>query len=181
MNKYMLALLTATTLVVPAAAQAAVTVTTYAVSGTFASGPYTTLSGTFATSYDDVTRAFTLTAADFKVGNTSFTGVNTAFTTQSNGAPNFFGSSPKVATLTANTDGFWINVYAQSGVLKKTANMQFGYSTVDIAVPKYTTNWTITPAAPAVPEPASWAMMIAGFGLTGTAMRRPARVFALIA
>ena len=32
-------------------------------------------------------------------------------------------------------------------------------------------NLTAT-AAPAVPEPASWAMMIAGFGLVGTAMRR---------
>jgi hypothetical protein len=29
-------------------------------------------------------------------------------------------------------------------------------------------------AAPAVPEPASWALMIAGFGLTGAALRRRA-------
>jgi opacity protein-like surface antigen len=28
------------------------------------------------------------------------------------------------------------------------------------------------PASPGVPEPASWAMLIAGFGLTGAAMRR---------
>ena len=33
-------------------------------------------------------------------------------------------------------------------------------------------NFEVTPAAAAVPEPASWAMMIAGFGLAGMAMRR---------
>lgn len=33
------------------------------------------------------------------------------------------------------------------------------------------------PAAPAVPEPASWALMIAGFGLIGTALRRRHRRF----
>jgi hypothetical protein len=32
----------------------------------------------------------------------------------------------------------------------------------------------VLPAAPAVPEPASWAMMISGFGLVGGAMRRRA-------
>ena len=33
----------------------------------------------------------------------------------------------------------------------------------------------------AVPEPASWAMLIAGFGLTGAAMRRRRRVTAAVA
>ena len=32
-------------------------------------------------------------------------------------------------------------------------------------------NWSMAPTG-AVPEPASWAMLIAGFGLTGAAMRR---------
>jgi hypothetical protein len=35
-----------------------------------------------------------------------------------------------------------------------------------------TLTFTYTPAATAVPEPASWAMMISGFGLVGGAMRR---------
>jgi hypothetical protein len=35
---------------------------------------------------------------------------------------------------------------------------------------------TATTAAGAVPEPASWALMIAGFGLVGGAMRRRAAV-----
>jgi hypothetical protein len=33
----------------------------------------------------------------------------------------------------------------------------------------------------AVPEPASWAMLIGGFGLTGAAMRRRRRVTAVLA
>jgi hypothetical protein len=33
-------------------------------------------------------------------------------------------------------------------------------------------NWEILPGVTAVPEPASWAMLIAGFGLTGVSMRR---------
>lgn len=48
-------------------------------------------------------------------------------------------------------------------------------------------NWTTTPAgiltfravvgaAPAVPEPATWAMMLAGFGVLGSALRRRSRV-----
>ena len=34
--------------------------------------------------------------------------------------------------------------------------------------------YTLTIAAPAVPEPASWAMMIGGFAIAGAAMRRKA-------
>jgi hypothetical protein len=33
-------------------------------------------------------------------------------------------------------------------------------------------NWEILPGATAVPEPASWAMLIVGFGLTGASLRR---------
>ena len=37
----------------------------------------------------------------------------------------------------------------------------------------------LIPGTPGVPEPASWALMIAGFGLTGAAMRRRVKVQAL--
>jgi hypothetical protein len=36
-------------------------------------------------------------------------------------------------------------------------------------------DWSINPMAGAVPEPASWAMLIAGFGLVGATMRRRQR------
>ncbi|MEI6882826.1 MAG: PEPxxWA-CTERM sorting domain-containing protein [Bacteroidota bacterium] len=38
--------------------------------------------------------------------------------------------------------------------------------------------WQVNTTPGAVPEPASWALMIAGFGLTGTAMRRRRGAFA---
>lgn len=41
--------------------------------------------------------------------------------------------------------------------------------------------WSFEPVGGVVPEPASWAMMIAGFGLVGAAMRRKARGGALAA
>jgi hypothetical protein len=43
-----------------------------------------------------------------------------------------------------------------------------GYTDVDGA----NLAWRITSFAPAVPEPATWAMMILGFGLVGTTLRR---------
>ena len=39
----------------------------------------------------------------------------------------------------------------------------------------------LIPGTPGVPEPASWALMIAGFGMAGAAMRRRAKVRAVLA
>ncbi len=46
----------------------------------------------------------------------------------------------------------------------------------DATFTRGTLAFTYTPLAGAVPEPASWALMIAGFGLVGGAMRRRQRV-----
>ena len=52
-----------------------------------------------------------------------------------------------------------------------------GTSQIHLARPGVTFTGDLTPPAVApVPEPASWAMMIAGFGLVGTAMRRRSRI-----
>jgi PEP-CTERM motif len=45
----------------------------------------------------------------------------------------------------------------------------------------FTINGTRVTTAPAVPEPASWLMMLAGFGIVGGAMRRRATIRAAIA
>jgi len=60
----------------------------------------------------------------------------------------------------------------------------FGIGTFELTEYEGTGRYTLTIAeagAAAVPEPASWAMMIAGFGLAGTALRRRPRVTVRIA
>ena len=46
-----------------------------------------------------------------------------------------------------------------------------GATTRDRAVATFTISYNSKAAAPAVPEPATWAMMLAGFGLVGASMR----------
>ena len=58
------------------------------------------------------------------------------------------------------------------------ASSGFNFNTIGLLTPNgknqpdisHLSFWTVDPAA--VPEPANWAMMIAGFGLVGSAMRR---------
>jgi hypothetical protein len=73
-------------------------------------------------------------------------------------------------TITGATTGSFLGFTSTTGITGLTV------AAVQPATPIWPTvdNLTlaITNAAPAVPEPASWAMMIAGFGLVGGAMRR---------
>jgi hypothetical protein len=73
---------------------------------------------------------------------------------------NFSTNSPKHATLAANT-GYL------SGVI-----IRWGPDSVNVGLDNITYN--AEPALPA-PEPATWAMMLMGFGALGTAMRRRQR------
>jgi len=58
-------------------------------------------------------------------------------------------------------------------VYLKTSIPPFGPSNLDVVINGPTTNFSITQISPAaVPEPATWAMMLLGFGAIGAAMRR---------
>ncbi len=70
----------------------------------------------------------------------------------------------------ANQGGFDIKTLSASGVAK--VDIIGGFNSPFSARIFGIDNLSFTVDPPAVPEPATWAMMIAGFGLTGAAMRR---------
>ncbi|MCG2841156.1 PEPxxWA-CTERM sorting domain-containing protein [Sandaracinobacter sp. RS1-74] len=74
---------------------------------------------------------------------------------------------------------------AQLGALTVIFDVNFMMTTANFASVQLTKNLIgfiegeVNPPTPGIPEPATWAMLIAGFGLVGTAMRRR-RTFAQI-
>ena len=52
----------------------------------------------------------------------------------------------------------------------------FGYNITQNGSSSVAETWLVRGAANGVPEPAAWAMMLAGFGLVGSAMRRREKV-----
>jgi len=135
------------------------------------------VTGGFTLLQDADTQAATLRAIDFTIGSTVYT-TTTAFLSPNN--------------VTGSKDAFILwgdvnNPYGQ-GVQGTTEDFYFtfnpfilatwdlAYSEIGLPVKHSTgSNLTLVLAPGAVPEPATWAMMIAGFGLVGTAMRRRAR------
>jgi hypothetical protein len=95
----------------------------------------------------------------------------------------------KTRTVTTTPGQFWADdVKSGSGVLASadamlgaaSANAGNSFDGYSFFVAKSATKqdflfWTYTPPMTAVPEPASWAMMILGMGLVGSSMRRNRR------
>jgi hypothetical protein len=52
----------------------------------------------------------------------------------------------------------------------------FGYNVTQNGLDPVADTWLVRGAGNGVPEPAAWAMMLAGFGLVGSAMRRRQKV-----
>jgi hypothetical protein len=61
--------------------------------------------------------------------------------------------------------------FASSAINIRSARIAGDDQTFNFALDNFTFNTNLSPMG-GVPEPASWAMMIAGFGLTGSAMRK---------
>jgi hypothetical protein len=89
---------------------------------------------------------------------------------------------PKLTPFSATSD---INNYVQNLYMQSNAFRLGAYGTGldlwDVTVPgtSVASSFNVTSSAewsPAVPEPASWAMMIAGFGLIGTSLRHRRRL-----
>lgn len=98
----------------------------------------------------------------------------------------FSGGAPKGATLTFTVGG--LNPHTQSITLPKKAEGNYWFSAEATGADFFTkVTYDVTGATftdiqqlriggfgntPAIPEPATWAMMLAGFGAVGYAMRR---------
>lgn len=166
MRRVALGLAAATALSITAAAEAAVVTTDY----TFTSSAG---SGTFSIDFDNVSQSYSLSAFDFLLGSTSFDTSNTGILT--------LGSPPSVvgAQLGGTVSG--VNVLDGTGT-----NDDFSFAVIFAANPTiismvyqlagtqgtFFSDVTISEVPSAVPEPATWAMMLIGLGAIGLATRR---------
>ena len=147
-------------------ASAAVIVESYRFSAT-TEGPITSFSGTTTLAIDEGARVSRVLAFDLTVGATIFTAASV-------GAQTFLGGRAvglqPLATPSVGTDGFQLFF-----VRDDLAGANFGYTLATAQGPEDVfgfTSVTVERIADAVPEAATWAMMIVGFALTGAALRR---------
>ena len=140
-----------------------------------------TQSGSFSVFYDVGTATYSLTAINYSIGSTVFDLGNTG----SNKSGNYFifgGSETGSGGVASSTDDFFLQTLTgpQIGDLVAVA---FAFSTsgsqaFGLAGPGWGSHITagstvtITNLTSAVPESATWAMMLLGFGAVGCAMRR---------
>jgi hypothetical protein len=164
MRKLALALAAVAALFMTAPAGAAITVRNYTVTG---SG-----TGTFSLNLDTSTSAYSLLSLDLTFGDTSFATADAAILDLGGGNLQIGGAAGGGAqpVLLAGTNDFWfqfadIGLFSGGVIFTQNHGQTQGSGTLYIFS---------TPAA--VPEPATWTMMLLGFGAVGFAMRRRRRV-----
>lgn len=83
------------------------------------------------------------------------------------------GTANGVFGIFVNNDDFTLDFTGAGGATPQVSIFQFATSgTPGNGYRSFTNTLTLTDLVTPVPEPASWALMIAGFGLAGAAMRR---------
>lgn len=157
---------------------AAAQLLTYTFAAQTTSGPTSSHSGTFTLKGDG--GVWSLHDIDFSIGSTVFTLANAGLTLRD--FPQELdqydtwllggkGNDPE--GMAANTDDFWL---ITTGSLQDPSQwnvFEFGYTQRgfhDFAFARGSAV-TMTAVQSAVPEPATWALLIAGFGMVGGAMR----------
>lgn len=171
--------------VVLAAMPASATVTVYTVSGAFVGGGGN-LSGTFTVDdslYSVGNEKNAITALNLAISGVDLTGLSVSYynyfaASQTNNIQLSFGPSsavfPGILSLNATGDQFFHGTLASNA-------LSAIYALPGSPIPRSMSSGTITapaattPSVPdAAPEPSTWALMLAGFGLTGAALRRRA-------
>ena len=169
MNRIILAgAAAAAALSVAAPAQATVTMTNYAISGTG--------TGTFTLSYDSTTSAYSLVTLDFSLAGSTYDTSNSGIAV--NGSDLVLGAfaGGGVLTVDGTFNDFWLwfdPTLASQSV--SGFNAYYGTGTGLLRAGSY----TVTQVTAGVPEPATWALMLLGFGGMGLVVRRRRRTAAL--
>jgi hypothetical protein len=134
--------------------------------GSNAASPYASLSGTYTLSFDPGTGKATLSSINFSIGSTQFNTSNTLFDPQ-NGC--LSGYLAGVCGIHQSWTDFLLTSGYNANYSQTTGSAAFRYSDASVGTVWEASNVSITQV---VPEPAAWLMMIFGFGMVGTALRR---------
>jgi hypothetical protein len=156
-------------IVISIPAQAAIVVENYTFTATTGNTIVSTESGSFSLSYDNAL-AFNpvLTAINYSIGSTVFNLGNAAALASGSG---FLVYGTQSGTSVVNgTDDFFLGNYVGDffAFAQQSSPGELGLAGNFYNVGSA----SISLVTGAVPEPASWAMLIAGFGLVGGTMRR---------
>ncbi|WP_375391279.1 PEPxxWA-CTERM sorting domain-containing protein [uncultured Sphingomonas sp.] len=160
---------------VAGSANATVITATYDFTSVFTSGPNSAISGSIGLTYDTTNYSGTVAVNNFtSTLGSAYTPVTASYINNSNSI--IFGDkcTGAVCDVSSGTSQFYNAFYFNtSGDV--TFSMYLVYSAPGTNSVYYSTSNVVTRravVASPTPEPASWAMMIAGFGLVGVAMRR---------
>lgn len=165
-------LIGAALMIAPATAHAAVTVTDYAFTNEFVLGVYPTLSGTFSISHDSESGAYALTALHYVIEGYTHDLSNSSlwsYVDPDDGDHVVIYGNKNDRSVVYNTNDFDFMFGVTSGAVSTVYSTPTAY-----VIPAGKTVLSIV-GAPAVPEPATWAMMIAGFGIVGGFQRSQKR------
>jgi len=150
-------------LAIAAPAEAAVVTTDYTVSGG--------TSGSFTLDFDTVASTYTLTAL-----NLTIPGGSTNFTTANSGLQFPLGPTLTLGGNVSGADNILVSGGLDDFLVSFDATLASQSTTMSYFVAGSRdvpfTSVTISQGAAVVPEPASWALMLLGFGAIGLAMRR---------
>ena len=130
-------------------------------------GPIATFDGTTTVVVDEDDAASRVVAFGLTVGAQPFTAANVALRTLAGGRLLVFGSIPGPAI---GVDAFNL-IFDRENL----PGAIFGYTLTGTSDGFGYTRVTVVRLANAVPEPATWALMIVGFAVTGAALRRRRR------
>ncbi|HEY9235103.1 MULTISPECIES: PEPxxWA-CTERM sorting domain-containing protein [Phenylobacterium] len=144
-------------------------------------GPLSEVTGTFSLTFDPlVSSAGSLDALSISEPSLTMTVANTGFAYSFGGTPQFSnlvvgGTVGGVGSVSPGASDFVLSFLGAGADPLSPLPLNFAYSTGDGEIWSGTFQVsTYEPPPSAVPEPGAWAMMIVGFGLAGTALRRRA-------
>lgn len=163
MRHIALAFAAAAALSITAPASASIVLQNYSIGSV--SGTVT--SGTFSLNFDNVANTYTLNSLSLSVNGTSYTTANTGIITTATGLT-LGGTLNGVNGILIGTNDFFVSfdptLSAQTRqlIFDSLSLESFAIDSVSIT----------QGAAAGVPEPASWTMMLLGFGAIGFAIRR---------